>query len=48
MKCDHCGPLFFPDRESLEFHMNTCHEESIYSEPRTDFGYFVFSEDSQQ
>jgi hypothetical protein len=28
MLCDYCGPLFFPDRESLEFHMRAHHNEN--------------------
>jgi hypothetical protein len=42
LNCEHCGPLFFPDRESLEFHADKHHDESIYAESPTDFGYFMF------
>ncbi len=44
MNCEDCGPLFFPDRESLEWHLNVHHDRSLYASEPTDFGYFIFEE----
>jgi len=42
MNCEECGSLYFADRESLEYHMQTHHDSSLYSEAPSDFGYFIF------
>lgn len=42
--CEHCEKLWFPTREDLEHHLNVHHNESIYVETRTDFGYLLWED----
>jgi len=32
MNCEQCESLYFADRESLEYHMQTHHDSSLYAE----------------
>jgi hypothetical protein len=29
LNCDYCGPLYFPDEESLQWHLRVHHGETL-------------------